>query len=132
METTFCSVVNWVTSSSDDSVVLVCIFVVVSESLGVVDMVVPIVGGVFSSLDVVVVTSSTVVEGAIFDVVGRVFQFDQLCEVIAVSLIDVVTLSLSVVVNGPELVLVSGSLVCCSLVCCSEVIDVSVVVVVQL
>ena len=115
---------NWVTSSSNDSVVFVCIFVVVSESLDVVDMVVPIVGGVFLSLDVVVVTSSTVVGGAIFDVVGRVFS---VCEDIAVSLIDVVTLSLSVVVNGPELVLVSGSLVCCS-----EVIDVSVVVVVQL
>ena len=45
-----------------------------SESLGVVDMVVPIVGGVFSSLDVVVVILSTVVGGAIFDVVGRVFS----------------------------------------------------------
>ena len=67
---------NWFTSSSNDSVVLDCFFIVVAEfveieSFDVVDMDVAIVGSILSSLDIVV-SLSTMVEGAVFDVVGGI------------------------------------------------------------
>ena len=69
---------NWFTSSSNDSVVLDCFFVVVAEFVeieffDVVDMDVVIVGIILSSLDIVV-SLSTMVGGAVFDVVGGIIS----------------------------------------------------------